>query len=115
MKNVHTAPSQLFSALGNGSFFTEPYEAGWADEALAFVCVHEIREGVWLELQAQVSVDGVRWVDHRSPSLRLDAPGNQYTDISAFGNWLRLRGEVAGGPASEDPAVVLDIYWVLKG
>lgn len=116
MKNVHTAPMEVLSAKPNGVFATEPYEAGWADEALAIVYVREIAGPMpKLALRAQISVDGARWLDHPAPLLLIDNVGGYSLPLTHFGNWLRLAGEASGGPAGGAPAFVIDIYWVLKG
>ncbi len=116
MKNVHTAPLEVLSPRSNGPFATEPYEAGWADEALAMIYVREMTgPTVELLLRAQISVDGARWFDHPASPLRIEKTGGFSLPLPQFGNWLRLAGEVAGGPADGSPALVLDLYWVLKG
>ena len=116
MKNSHTAPLEVLSAKANGRFVTEPYEAGWADEALGLIYIRETAgPAPKLVVQAQISADGARWLDHRTPPLVIDGPGAHYVSLERFGNWLRLTGEVSGGPAGDAPAFVLDFYWVLKG
>ena len=116
MKNVHTAPMEVLSAKGNGPFATEPHEAGWADEALAMVYVREVHGAApKLTLQAQVSADGARWMDHATPSLVITKPGAHYFPLAQFGNWLRAVGEVTGGPTDGSPAFVIDFYLILKG
>jgi hypothetical protein len=116
MKNVHTAPLEVLSVKPNGAFATEPYEAGWADEAIAMIYVREAAgPSPTLELRVQISADGARWFDHPNPPLRLQKAGGYSLPLTQFGNWLRLAGEVSGGPADGTPAFVLDLYWVLKG
>lgn len=116
MKNVHTAPLEVLASKSNGVFFTEPYEAGWADEALAMVYVRECAgTPPRLELRAQISADGVRWLDHDTPPLVLEQAGTSHLALARFGNWLRLAGTVSGGPGDGSAAFVLDLYWVLKG
>lgn len=116
MKNFHTAPMEVLSAKPNGPFATEPYEAGWADEAIAMIYVRETAgPAPKLVLRAQISVDGARWFDHPAPALRIEKPGGYSLPLTQFGNWLRLAGEIAGGPADGASAFVIDIYWALKG
>jgi hypothetical protein len=116
MKNSHTAPLEVLSARANGAFSTEPHEAGWADEALAILYVREVHgPAPTLTLRAQISADGVRWFDHPAAPLRVAAPGGYSLPLAHFGNWLRLAGEVTGGPADGAAAVVIDLYWVMKG
>lgn len=116
MKNVHTAPMEVLSEKSNGAFATEPHEAGWADEALAMVYVREMRgPSPRIALQVQISADGARWMNHPAPALTISQPGAYHLPLTHFGNWLRVSGEVTGGPADKSTAVVLDFYWVLKG
>jgi hypothetical protein len=116
MKTSHTAPLEVLAAKANGSFQTEPYEAGWADEAMAMIYVRELNgPAPTLVVQAQISVDGVRWFDHPASPLRIDGLGGFGLPLTQFGNWLRLTGTVSGGEADGSTAYVLDIYWVLKG
>jgi hypothetical protein len=116
VKNIHTAPMEVLSAKPNGTFATEPHEAGWADEALALVYVREAQgTAPKLVLQVQISADGARWLNHATPPLVITKTGSYYLPLSQFGNWLRVAGEVSGGPASAEPAFVIDFYWVLKG
>ena len=41
MRKSHTAAMEIFAAKANGPVATEPYEAGWAREALAVIYCHE--------------------------------------------------------------------------
>lgn len=107
---------EVLASKPNGTFVTEPYEAGWADEALAVVYVREAHgPQPAAVLRAQISADGVRWFDHEAPALQVGAPGGYALPLERFGNWLRLAGVVSGGPADGSAALVLDLYWVLKG
>ncbi|MBI3972660.1 MAG: hypothetical protein HY332_15390 [Chloroflexi bacterium] len=107
------------------SFETEPYEAGWASEAIAFVYVRAapaapvpapdantgfaVRPALWV--RAQISADGRRWIDdERLPGI--SQAGNYRLRLTHFGNWLRLVGETEG--LSGDEHFVIDTYWVFK-
>ena len=116
MRTIHTAPIELLSAKPRGPFVTEPYEAGWATEALAVIYVREVR-GLShnLRLSAQISADGARWLDHPATPLLISQPGGYCLMVREFGNWLRLTGEVDGGPDDGGAAMILDIYLILKG
>jgi hypothetical protein len=92
-------------------FETEPYECGWASEARWFVRVLEMDgKEARLEVQTQISPDGLFWCDAESDSLHIDATGLHSTGIQNFGNWLRLRGTLLGDRAR----FKLLIYLVLK-
>ena len=116
MKTIHTAPLEVLSSRTNGSFTTEPHEAGWADEALLIAYVREMAgPAPLLVVRAQISADGSRWFDHPASPLHLRQSGGASLALSHFGNWLRLAGEVSGGPPEGETACVIDLYWVLKG
>jgi hypothetical protein len=113
VRNVHTAPMEVFAQIPNGTYELEPYEAGWAAEALAMVYVREAHgDAPRLRLTAQISVDGVRWID-TAHALTIRQPGGYALSLTHFGNWLRLAGVASGGPA-DGPAFVADFFWVLK-
>lgn len=106
---------EVFAPKANGTFTLEPYEAGWAGEAIAMIYVRELHgPGPAMKLNIEISVDGVRWMDHSAPALLVGAEGGHSLCATVFGNWLRLRGEVSGGPADGSPAFYADFYWVLK-
>ncbi len=73
-----------------GSFETEPYESGWADEVIAFVRVHEKKENVVLSAKLQISPDGILWVDEGSSSSLLEKDGLLFIRTTNFGGWLRI-------------------------
>ena len=115
MRKSHTAAIEIFSAKANGPVATEPYEAGWAREALAVIYCHEVHgPAPCLEFGAQISADGVRWIEFGRAYPTISAPGGYFLSLDHFGNWLRLAGTVSGGPDDGSAAVLVDIYWVLK-
>ena len=77
---------------------TEPYEAGWASEAIFFVEAHEVAGGP-LHARVQLSPDGIRWIDEGAARATLDQPGHTYIRVAHFGGWLRLVIDVAPGDA----------------
>jgi hypothetical protein len=109
MKQSHTTLLER-NTEWSGQFETEPYEAGWASEALFFARVLS-SEGDWFDADAevQISPDGTHWANEWS-SMSLDPDGGTtYCRVSHFGNWLRLVGELPEGVAAK----VL-VYLVLK-
>lgn len=115
MKTTHTAPMEVFSALANGPYESEPYEVGWASEALAVVYIREVHgDHPTLSLQPQISADGQRWIDFGAPFEPISQIGGYYLALTQFGAWLRLAGTVSGG-SGDAPAFYMDFYWVLKG
>jgi hypothetical protein len=111
MKRVHTAVLERFGSF-SADFATEPYEAGWADEAIFFIRVDAV-EGTnpTLSGQVQVSPDGIRWVDEGTPLPDVSQAGVTFTRVRHFGNWLRLACRVSGGRAEFRGT----IYLCLKG
>ncbi len=97
MRRSHTAVIER-NTTWSGAFSTEPYEAGWASEAVFFVRALE-RSGLTAEAAArvQISPDGIHWCDEGT-ILRLPAaPGVVCARFSQFGGWLRLDGELPPG------------------
>ncbi|GAB3757020.1 DUF6385 domain-containing protein [Microlunatus parietis] len=88
---------------------THPYEAGWAAEAVFFVQVEG--DHPELSVQAQISPDGLHWVDRGDP--RKIAPEEEIIaiELANFGGWLRL---TFAGATPEQPARVL-VHLALKG
>ena len=79
-------------------FTSEPYEAGWAIEALLFLRLlvqPETSVGhVWVE----ISADGFNWAADGEPVVLPKGEGEvTFRRIGHFGNWLRLRLEMAEG------------------
>jgi hypothetical protein len=75
---------------------SEPYEAGWAAEALVFLRALDA-QGEGGRAVVQVSADGLRWVDEGTV---LDAPAKgqvTFARVREFGQWLRLRMELPQG------------------
>ena len=78
-----------------GEFATEPYEVGWAREALVFIHVREDNEErSKLHDRVQISPDGIHWVDEGTTFPVIDRPGVYAAKIAHFGNWLRVAGQV---------------------
>lgn len=88
---------------------TYPYEAAWAAEAIFFVSASGADHPA-LRVQAQLSPDGINWVDRGAPvDLAPEVP-IVAIDLTVFGGWLRL---VIVGATEDRPAVVL-VHLVLK-
>jgi hypothetical protein len=96
-----------------GDFVTEPYEAGWASEALFFVRLLGAPDapgaGVSVRARVQLSPDGMHWVDEGSTLPEL-SQGSAFVRAREFGNWLRLAGTVSP-PGRSVQAIV---YLALK-
>ena len=88
---------------------THPYEAGWAAEAVFFV--HLEGRHPRLAVQAQISPDGISWVDRGEPVVLEPETELAELDLCRFGGWLRL---LLRGADEKNPATVL-IHLALKG
>lgn len=88
---------------------THPYEAGWAGEAVFFVQVEG--DHPELSVQAQISPDGLHWVDRGDPRVITAEEKIIAIELTHFGGWLRL---TFTGASPEQPAKVL-VHLALKG
>ena len=80
-----------------GPFATEPYETGWAREAIFFVRAEEIiGEQPILRAKVQISADGIHWMDEGTDFEPITATGDYFVRVQHFGGWLRLCGDVQG-------------------
>jgi hypothetical protein len=84
----------------SGESATEPYEAGWATEALFFVRALKPSLGdpgvAWVE----ISPDGMNWVrDGEEFVLPTNSQGVALARASHFGTWLRLAARMPQGSA----------------
>ncbi len=110
MRNFYTVVLERMKEYSQG-FDTEPYEAGWASEAMFFIRIHEMSGiGVKMQSSVQVSVDGIDWIDEGSSFPPIIAPGSHFLRVRHFGGWLRLRTQIAG----RNPHVKTTIHLVLK-
>ncbi len=114
MRKSQLVSLELFSPLYPGDFATEPYEAGWASQALCFVYVDEVHGEASLEMRVQVAADGQRWIDFGCEFPVITQPGGYFVRISGFGSWLRLAGHVTKGPDDGTEAMTAHIYLDLK-
>ncbi|MCG8586724.1 MAG: hypothetical protein MI757_18635 [Pirellulales bacterium] len=111
MRHCVTTPLERHRDL-DGPFETEPFECGWADEALFFVRVQElIGDNVALSAAVQISADGVNWIDEGTAFPTISTQGDFFVRVKHFGGWLRLSGKVEGVEAR----VNVMIHLVLKG
>jgi hypothetical protein len=93
-----------------GEAATEPFEAGWASEAIFFLRALAA-DGPTGEGSAhvQISPDGIRWVDEgTSAPVPGAAEGIAVLRVAHFGSWLRLRVRLPAG-AKLIPVVTLSL------
>ena len=81
-----------------GSVATEPYEAGWAGEAVLFVRALKDAEGAPGVARVEISPDGMRWAAEGS-AFPLPARADEVTfaRVAHFGNWLRIAAALPDG------------------
>jgi len=90
-----------------GQAATEPYEAGWAREAVIFVRALKSM-GVAGRAHVELSPDGMNWVAEGTTfALPDDDNKVTYARVREFGNWLRLRAEL---PQGSSVTVVVTIH-----
>ena len=92
----------------DGEFEIEPYEVGWASEALGFLHVLETEGAApGIDLRVQISADGIHWGRRRERHSRTDAAGSEL--CSRF----RVRELAARCRNHERPTQVI-FSWSLK-
>lgn len=95
MRNFYTATLERHAKL-SGEFATEPFETGWASEAIFFIRIEEAFSDVRVEAKAQISADGIHWIDEGTAFATIDRCGDFFIRLRHFGGWLRLVGNAAG-------------------
>lgn len=81
-----------------GKAATEPYEAGWASEAIIFV--RSLKEPVGAQARARVEIspDGMNWVfEGTEIDLPVEKNGIAFARVAHFGTWLRLSAKLPDG------------------
>lgn len=110
MRQSYTAVVERAEPL-NTEFATEPYEAGWAHEAVIFFKVRNgLGEGDEIQARVQISPDGIEWVDEGTAFPTIGANALSFVKVTNFGNWLRVAGRV-GDPSAN---VRASVYMALK-
>ncbi len=84
-----------------GEATTQPYECGWAREAVFFVRALKPTVGDQPDFIVEISPDGMRWVPEGT-QLPLPAAQDEIAvaRISNFGNWLRIRANFENGASN---------------
>lgn len=110
MRQNHTAVIER-NITWQGAFETEPYEAGWASEAIFYV--RTLQASGWKgspEARVQISPDGMHWCDEGSTvMLSGEIDGVTFGRLRHFGTFLRLVGDL---PDGAEMAVI--VYLSLK-
>jgi len=89
----------------DADFASQPYEAGWASEAVVFVQVEG--EHPDLTLATEISPDGINWV-RRGDVVALRAESSMAElSLTRFGNWLRVT--VTGASADATARILIHV------
>jgi hypothetical protein len=76
----------------SGDAATEPYEAGWAQEAVIFVRALADPVGPVPHAAVEISPDGMHWAPEGSTMALPSRAGEvAFVRVRHFGGWLRLR------------------------
>ena len=111
MKEFYTSVVELRQPIKN-IFLTEPYECGWANEALFFLTVHpEMADFAKIVVRPKISPDGIHWIDAPAGATSVDKPGTIAIAQSHFGGWLCLELSLAGATQS----TLITLHLALKG
>jgi len=75
-----------------GEYASEPYECGWAREAIFFI--RSLKGGSSTTCRVQISADGIRWCDEGNCfELPKNTDETTLCRVKHFGNWLRIAGD----------------------
>lgn len=110
MRQFQTTVLERKTAI-RGAHATEPFEAGWASEAIYFVEAHALAGGT-LRAVVQISPDGIRWIDEGS-ACELAEPGQTFVRVAHFGGFLRLALDTPENGDSDTTALVT-VHLALK-
>jgi hypothetical protein len=91
-----------------GEAATEPYECGWAKEAILFVRALRTPKGKLPKARVEISADGMHWVPEGS-SFDLPAAKDAVTfqRVGHFGSFLRIAVEL---PESAEITVLVTLH-----
>lgn len=95
----------------DADFQTNPYEAGWASEAIFFITVESVSgNDPRLTAEVEISPDGINWVGEGTVSAPITHRGVHFVRARHFGNYLRLNCKITG----EEARFRLNIQIALK-
>ncbi len=75
-----------------GEFASEPYEAGWASEAIFFIRALD-GSGNGAVAKVQITPDGMHWCDEGTTIILPEKGETTFCKVTHFGNWLKITGE----------------------
>lgn len=79
----------------SGAAATEPYEAGWATEAVIFIRALADATGPAGTARVEISPDGMTWA-HEGTTFPLPTRRDEvaFARVTHFGNWLRVASDL---------------------
>ncbi|MBS9721234.1 hypothetical protein JYU29_11100 [Tianweitania sp. BSSL-BM11] len=81
-----------------GTTASEPFEAGWAKEAVFFVRALKEPSGTPGKGSVEISPDGIHWIAEGTEfTLPAARDAIAVARITHFGNWLRVRAQLDDG------------------
>lgn len=91
-----------------GESATEPYEAGWAKEAIVFVRALKPPSGPLPRARVELSADGMHWCPEGSEfPLPAEKDAVTFQRICHFGNFLRIAADL---PEAGEITVLVTIH-----
>jgi hypothetical protein len=94
-----------------GRLASQPYEAGWASEAIFFVKFERLEgpsDGITLVVQ--IAADGIDWIDEGTIIGPIRSIGTYHVRVRHFGGWLRVVADL-GDPGG---SCIATVHLVLK-
>ena len=92
----------------SGRAASEPYEAGWAREAVIFVRALKEPKGTPPTARVEISPDGMRWVAEGTEApMPSEEGGITAFRVKHFGNWLRIAADF---PSDAECTVIVTIH-----
>jgi hypothetical protein len=87
----------------HGAFASEPYEAGWAREAVIFLRLLKLEgDPGGAEVSVDISPDGMHWAEEGSRiQIPVELGEVTFARIAQFGNWLRISGRLPEGTSAQ--------------
>ncbi|MGL9774321.1 MAG: hypothetical protein ACR5LG_11505 [Sodalis sp. (in: enterobacteria)] len=111
MKEFYSSVIELRQPISQ-QFSSNPYECGWASEALFFLTVHpKIADFDHLVVRPKIFLDGVHWTEAPGDATLISEPELTAIALTQFGGWLRL--ELTLEEAAQKAMVTLHL--ALKG
>lgn len=99
MKQFNAAHLEVKKTFKEG-FQTHPYECGWADEAIFYILVEDMKgENAELKAKVQISLDGIHWAEEGTEFAPIRECGLHFVKVREFGNYIRLATEISGRDA----------------